>query len=400
MEMKNLHLILLFISSLVIYSCKEDKKGLSLDNCPIVAKYEITGNDTLVVCDISLLGSDTLDIPLSPLFSDFEVVQLESTDEALNDASGTVWISENHAGIYSYFLSGYKFYDRKGKYLNTTAVIGQGPDDIIFWLDDNYIDDKNKTVYLLGQHTSKLLVFDLDGKPKKHIPLAYQIGRGRFLIDTEKETLIIITRPRPGSSSTIWEQDFSGNIIREIPSSRFARFVEHNPANFELVKDAFNTANVDFPMQYWSFTDVDTFYHYQTEINRLQPVFTVNFGDNIIKHYYIELPDYYLVRLVNVSFVGADKPRVPVIIIDKKTLRGTYVRFKYDMLGNIDGQKWLSFNQGYCVSNMYPYELKEQLEEALTRAELLTSEMNKKLTELNNSIAEEGNNILLIGKLK
>jgi hypothetical protein len=345
---------------------------------------------------MSLIGSDTLDIPLSSLFSDFEVVQLESTDEAMSDASGTVWLSENYAGIYSYFTSSYKFYDRKGAYINTTAVLGQGPDDIIFWLDDNYIDDKNKTIYLSGQHTSKLLVFDFEGKPQKHIPLAYRISRGRFLIDTEKETLLIMAKSHSDFPSIIWVQDFSGNIIREIPSSRF---VEHEPGGLVPINGASNTA-IDLTLDYFSIR-LDTFYHYQTESNQLQPVFTVNFGANMIKHRYLELPDHYLVRLFpDVNFIGADKPRVPTIIIDKKTLRGTYVRFKYDMLGNIDGQKWLSFDQGYCISNLYPYELKEQLEEVLANPELLTSGMKKRITELNNNIAEEDNNILLIGKFK
>jgi hypothetical protein len=370
-------------------------KGLSLDDCPIVARYERIGNDTLIVCDISLIGNDTLDIPLSPLFSDFEVVQLESTDEAMSDASGTVWLSENYAGIYSYLTSSYKFYDRKGTYLNTTAVLGQGPDDIIFWLDDNYIDDKNKTIYLLGQQTSKLLVFDFDGKPQKHIPLPDRISRGRFFIDTEKETLLIMAT-RATSPPFIWIQDFNGNIIREISSSRF---VENEPGGLIPVSGTSNTAK-NLTVLFASSIRPDTFYHYQTESNRLQPVFTVNFGANMIKHSYLELPDHYLVRLIDVNFIGIDKPRVPTIIIDKKTLRGTYVRFKYDMLGNIDGQKWLSFDQGYCVSNLYPYELKEQLEEALAKPELLTSAMKKKIMELNNSITEEDNNILLIGKLK
>ncbi|MDR2805267.1 MAG: 6-bladed beta-propeller [Dysgonamonadaceae bacterium] len=398
--MKRLHPVLFPICSLILYSCSEDKKQFTLDDCPIVAKHEIVGSDTLVVFNLSLLAGDTLEVPLSPFFSDFEVVRLENTDEALTDASVSVWLSDNYAGIYSYLLANYKFYNRKGKYLNTTATIGDGPDNFIFFLDDNYIDEKNERIYLLGQQTSKLLVFDFEGRPQKHIPLAYRLSRGRFLLDTEKGRLTVITLPRLLPPSVIWEQDLDGNIIKEISSSRFVER-EENLANFSGMDDgAFNTPNMDFTVNHWRDGVLDTFFHYLPESNRLQPVFTARFAPELIKHYYIELPDHYLARIINVSFIGVDKPRVPTILIDKKTLRGTYVRFKYDMLGNIDGQKWLSFNKGYCVSNLYPYELKEQLEEALSRPELLTPGMKEKLTELNNSITEDDNNILLIGKLK
>ncbi|MDR2407841.1 MAG: TIGR04150 pseudo-rSAM protein [Bacteroidales bacterium] len=397
MQIKRLYPVLL-LCVLFLCSCGGEDKRFTLDNCPIVAKHDIVGTDTIVVFDLSLLGKDTLEIPLSPFFSDFEVVRLENTDEALTDASVGVWVSDNYVGVYSYILSNYKFYNRNGNYLNTTAKLGDGPDNFIFFLDDCYIDEKNQRIYLLGQMTSKLLVFDFEGKPQKHIPLAYKLlSRGRFRIDTEKGRLIVMTLPRVVPPSIIWEQDLDGNVIGEIASSRF---IDPNPANFSGVEGAFNTSNIDFTVSHWSQTALDTFYHYQAGSNRLQPIFTTRFAPELIKHYYIELPGHYLVRLINVSFIGVDKPRVPTILIDKKTLRGTYVRFKYDMLGNIDGQKWLSFNQGYCISNLYSYELKEQLSRALAQPELLTAEMKKKLTELNNSIADDDNNILLMGKLK
>ncbi|MDR1344680.1 MAG: 6-bladed beta-propeller [Tannerellaceae bacterium] len=388
--------VICFACYLILCSCGEEEKGFTLDDCPVVARHEIIGTDTLVVCDLSLVGSDTLDIPLSPFFSEFDILHLESTDEALTDAStNRVMVSENYVGIYSYYLSNYKFYNREGKYLHTTASLGQGPDDITFFLMDSYVDEKNKRLYWIDQNATKLKVFGIDGKPQKPIPLAYWVQRGRFKIDVENETLFVMQMSYFNTTvSLIWVQDFDGNIISEMPFSMFTNVEE------SVISEAFNTPALDFTFHHWKAATPDTLYHYLPESNRLQPVFTVNFGDNTVRHQYLELKDYYIVHmLVGVNFLGADRPRLPILLVDKKTLRGTYVRFKYDMLGNIDGQNWLTFDRGYCVSNMYPYMLKEQLENALAQP-LLSAGMKEKLTELNNSISEEDNNILLIGKLK
>ena len=52
------------------------------------------------------------------------------------------------------------------------------------------------------------------------------------------------------------------------------------------------------------------------------------------------------------------------------------------MLGNIDGPSYVTFNRGYCIANMFPYELKEQLEKALSKSEKMTPEMKDKLIAL------------------
>jgi len=49
---------------------------------------------------------------------------------------------------------------------------------------------------------------------------------------------------------------------------------------------------------------------------------------------------------------------------------------------------------------MDSYALKEQLEKALSQPDKLNPEMLKKIKDLNNSITEDDNNIVFIGKLK
>lgn len=67
---------------------------------------------------------------------------------------------------------------------------------------------------------SKILVFDLDGQPQKHIPLAYITHKGRFVINDEKKTVTVMCIPFQGTpTALIWTQDFEGNIIQEYPVS-------------------------------------------------------------------------------------------------------------------------------------------------------------------------------------
>lgn len=93
-------------------------------------------------------------------------------------------------------------------------------------------------------------------------------------------------------------------------------------------------------------------------------------------------------------------PRFPKILVDKQTLKGCFVNLRWNMLGNIEGPSHLSFNRGYFTAVMEPYELKEQLKKALASPEKLSSAMLKKAKDLNNSITEDDNCIVFIGKLK
>ena len=70
------------------------------------------------------------------------------------------------------------------------------------------------------------------------------------------------------------------------------------------------------------------------------------------------------------------------------------------MLGNIDGPSKYYFDRGYFSAIMEPYELKEQLDQALAKKDQLTSSMVQKIKELNNQITEDDNCITFIGKLR
>ena len=83
----------------------------------------------------------------------------------------------------------------------------------------------------------------------------------------------------------------------------------------------------------------------------------------------------------------------------KKTLHGSYFRLYNDFLGTKKMQIWPSFGHGYYVANMEPAQLKETLEKEITRKDI-PAEAKKRAQTLINSLDEEGNNVILLAKMK
>lgn len=390
---KQLLLCILLVS---VFSCESKKKKATttLDDCPVIAqRVDHKGND-LIVCDLSLV-KDTFDVPITPFLSTFEVVRLENTDDALIDTQGHIRVSENYIGVYSYSPNSYKLFNREGKLLKIVATPGQGPDEYIIGLIDSFIDEEEQKVYLLSYMTNKILVFDFDGNPLTHIPLAYPTHKGNFRIHPGEERLTMMVLPFADSPSVVWEQDFDGNVLQEIGSGHFVI----DPGDYSNEIEWSGTKqNSAFSLFHWM-PENDSLYRYDREKNCLYPQFTVTFKNEIERHGYTELPSLYWVRLLVPSY-GSFTPRSPQFIVDKQTLKGCYINWKINPLGNIDGPSWLQFNRGYYIANMYPHELKEQLAQVLKTPEKLTSEVRARVKKLHDSLTEDDNNIIIYGKLR
>ena len=363
-----------------------------LKDSPVVAQQVITLNgDTIIVCDLSLL-KDTIDLPLSTFVSDFELVDLGEDEEALikeTSGGGSIAVSPNYIGIYS--GTGYKLFDKTGKYITSLSARGQGPNEYAFSIYDSYIDEKNDRAYLLPMNGNKILVYDLKGNAQPYIPLAHETTKGKFYVDEQKKLLYVANMPFSDTASTFWMQDFEGKLIKEI----IAGHLTIVPPDFSNdINVSMNTEEIDYSVFHWKNT-VDTLYHYNEADNRLAPSFTVNFKDNPILHDYIELPDYYLIRLIEIE----SDYRYIYGLIDKKTLKGNYIKLKLDMLGNIDAPAWAIFERGLYTANIYAYYLQGQCDR-LSDLSSLPSGIAKYIQDLQQNDCEDLNNIILIGRLK
>ena len=377
-------------------SCHKDGEQADatspLKDSPVVAQQVITLNgDTIIVCDLSLL-KDTIDLPLSTFFSDFELVDLGEDEEALikeTSGGGSIAVSPNYIGIYS--GTGYKLFDKTGKYITSLSAQGQGPNEYAFSIYDSYIDEKNDRAYLLPMNGNKILVYDLKGNAQPYIPLAHETTKGKFYVDDQKKLLYVANMPFSDTASTFWIQDFEGKLIKEI----IAGHLKIVPPDFSNdINVSMNTEEIDYSVFHWKNT-VDTLYHYNEADNRLAPSFTVNFKDNPILHDYIELPDYYLIRLIEIE----SDYRYIYGLIDKKTLKGNYIKLKLDMLGNIDAPAWAIFERGLYTANIYAYYLQGQCDR-LSDLSSLPSGIAKYIQDLQQNDCEDLNNIILIGRLK
>jgi hypothetical protein len=368
---------------LVMSACDDNMKR-TLDDCPVVAHVDENG---VVVCNLASIR-DTIDLPVSTLFSDFEIVRLENSDDALiND--GSVWVSEHHIGFYSYVIAAYKLFDRTGKYLGIITSKGPGPDEFIFSIYDSHVDRSEGKIYLLPWMASKILVFDLQGKALTHIPLPYTVYKGRMKINTAARTLVMHVLPFSDTPCVVWKQDFDGNVLQSVPAGQFV--IDPSDYSNEVFSASCGNDLTYYYLARWA-AKTDSLYHYSETGNTLSPAFTVQLIDEEERHDYMELPAHYLI------YMSADRPDFTKALVDKRTLKGAFFRLRIDMLGDIPGDM-IVFDNGYGIANMHPSDLKEQLETALAR-ENLSAGMRQKLTELNAGITDNDNNIVLIGKLK
>ena len=383
---------LALLCSLILLACcgtnEKKSQSLTLADCPVIAELI----DSVTVLDLVSV-KDTFDIPMSLLLSSFEVIQLENSDEALVSYSFAYAISENYIGLCS--SDTYKLFDRKGKFLRDISVKGQGPSDFVFFIYDSHIDEKNNRIYLLPVTGNKLLVFDLEGKAYPPIPLPFMVPKGCFHIDVEKKEVIVAALPFTETPYVVWKQDFKGNVLQSIDSKSFSIAGGFGSE----VSSTRNASVIDFQLLPWGLNRNNPLYHYNVLENKLIPNLTIKWDRDIVLHDHTELPNHYITRLV-IPSSPTYTPRSPLILTEKETLRGCYANFKFNMLGNIDGPNWLTFNRGYLIGSMYPHEIKEQLENALAHPEKLTPQMKAKVKKLNDRITEDDNNIILLGKLR
>ncbi len=383
-------LICLFFSG-----CNNTGNSSKLETADIVATRIPYGDDELVVCDIAKV-KNKINLPLSNFVSDFEIIRLENTEEALT-RSGYTFISDNYIGIDALNLP-YKLYDKKGKFICNIGGIGQGPFEYHLGNYDSYIDEEAGSIYLLPVMNNNIWVFDLSGTPKFAIPIPYQITKGRLKVDTKNRKLTIMNMPFPGTPSVIWQQDFEGNILSEIDAEPFII----DPADYSNEIGSEQCAEaLDFHIDYYPGKQ-DSLYHYDESANYLQPVFTVNLTEESLKdqHVYTELRDYFIMFFCP-TIERWEMPDTQ-IIVDKKTLRGAYYQVYNDFLGDIPCRITYNCSKKYFISNIYAHELKKQLE--VVKASPcyldLDNDMKRKLTDLYQSIGDDDNNIILIGKLK
>lgn len=382
------------IACSLLMACSSTQKDY-LDEMPVIAEKVALPTGDLIVCDLAK-ATDTLDVPLSMLTEELQIVPLDNRDEALVGGWVRTTVSDKYILVSNNRQIPYKLFGRDGKFICTVGSFGQGPNEYQLTYAEQ-LDEQHNRIYIMSWNADKILVFDLKGNPQPYIPLNTRVPKGKFRVNTADSTVIVTKLPFEGSAEMVWVQDMHGNRKQSIAPGHLMV-----PRDFSNeVMDARNTSAYDVMLlTIMPEAKQDSLYHYNLEKNRLEPRFTTLFtGEKIPWHGYTELPHHFIgdgsfpVRVSATTFQGSAPA---YYIVDKTTLKGNFMRLKNDFL-HISA--WPSFSNGYYTANMEPMALKEQLEEAL-KEENLDESVQARIKACLSSLDENGNNVILLAKLK
>lgn len=382
------------IACSLLMACSSTQKDY-LDEMPVIAEKVALPTGDLIVCDLAK-ATDTLDIPLSRLTEELQIVPLDNRDEALVGGWVRTTVSDKYILVSNNRQIPYKLFGRDGKFICTVGSFGQGPNEYQLTYTEQ-LDEAHDRIYIMSWNADKILVFDLKGNPQPYIPLNTRVPKGKFRVNTADSTVIVTTLPFEGSPEVVWVQDMHGNRKQSVAPGHLMA-----PRDFSNeVMDARNTSAYDVMLlTIMPEAKQDSLYHYNLEKNRLEPRFTTLFtGEKMPWHGYTELPHHFMgdvsfpIQVSETSFQGSAPA---YYIVDKTTLKGNFMRLKNDFL-HISA--WPSFSNGYYTANMEPMALKEQLEEAL-KEENLDESVQARIKACLSSLDENGNNVILLAKLK
>ena len=374
-----------------------------LGDLPVVAHSVEMNGQKMTVCELDLL-KDTIDLPLSYWVEDFQAVKLDGKDEALV-GQGPICVTDNYIMVGRANNVPCKLFRKDGSFVGSVGSIGQGPGEYTM-VYDMQIDEKAGHIYLLPWNAKSIFVYDMNGKYMKDIPLnkKYEkqiVPKGKFKVDAEKNRVAMMLLPFDYLPVVAWVQDMEGNVIHEIPMNHLR--VKPDFSN-EVVSSKAPADALDVSLcTFWELRK-DTLYHLNMESGKLQPKFTLDFGQRkICIHDYHELPNHYVGALTNPVQVGNNMYETKgeaFFMVDKTTNQGTFFRIGNDYLDN-EPIKYMPFHcsNGYYTQNIEPTVLIERIEKALANT-TIDADKRKKLEDLLASIDEDDNNYIFIGKLK
>ena len=403
MKKVTIHILLMVILS----ACRPSFSPVpaqSWEELPVVAEQMDVNGHPLIVCHPEKL-TDSIRIPLSQLIEDLEIIRLENKDEAYV-RNTSIRISENYILLHSSRNMPFKLFDRKGKFICNIGSVSNLPGGYS-QIYDFQLDEAHNRIYLMPWNATELMVYDLQGRVQPSIPLnspdekQWELPKSVFHVNGDKQEISVFTLPWEKNPRMVWVQDFQGHVLKEQPptpfnlASTYSYEIHHN----------YNTPDFDFSLLDFVPQKEDTLYHYNSDTNRLLPVFTLDFPQGQIQiHDHQELPTCIVGTLIghieDVGLTNTETRDHVDFIVDKRTLRGGRFQVYNDFLGNTPVY-WIDESRHrYYARNLSPAMLKNELSTALRRSDL-TPTMRQKVSHLIESIdVGRDNNYLMIGKLK
>ena len=352
---------------------------------------------------------------LGDLMESYEIIRLDNRDEALiKTYPYGVYVTDNYILLRpADVVSPVKLFTRKGRYVADIGGVGQGPGEYLYlfsWL----VDEKENRIYLGPGRTDKVLVYDLKGNylPDEVIRFGEIVHKSQIWVDYDKKNVVVVTFPFSAnvnsnfaiSKNVCWVQNREDDIVHRIPVNHYGLIGDYSNALVARRNvDAISFSISEVPMLR---TRPDTLYHYDAVKNIITPCFTI---DHVVsenqsactvlyetsRSYWAQVTLYPNNLSSSVSSVRL--PAFNVCVSKKDGNVRRIDRFTDPLLGL--SHLFLMMNNGYICISYDPLELMDALDKVLTQTDL-ESDVRKRATDLRNSLHENDNDILIIGKLK
>ncbi len=365
-------LIYLSIAFLLLSSCGRKPTATDI--------IEVNGNEVYLTHADEI--TDTVNVMLSDILEYCEAIPLETRKESFISRANKIAVSDNYIAIKDSERTPLKLFTRDGKYLRDIGAVGRGPNEYNISLYGVQIDESKDCLYLLPfANARQILVFGTDGLAREHIPLRFQ--QRKFKAWIEGDIVTVLGMPFEQDSAVVFQQTIDGELIQYIPPEEYHIALEFSSE----VSSSHNTGEFDLFQMIYSKTQDDTLYHYDVELNKLIPRYTLDFEtEEWPIHSCYDLPGYYYAWIRGRG----------IILADKETTETHYVRFINDFYGGIEVSMHWDTANGMFISSMPALDLKREID--LCLAGEPDADDRKKLEALDSAIDENSNDILFVGK--
>ena len=377
--MRQTTVTLALVATCLLAGCKQ-KNGNQSDGTASI------DNSGLVTCDFDQV-KNTITIPLSEWVDEFQIVRFEDKDTALFK----MWwplITDNYIGIRQRSRLPFKLFDRQGRFLCDVGNVGGGPGEYNS-LYSEAIDEKNGWVYLAPfANSDHLLKYDLQGEYIGEVELGERLNKPKLQMLPDG-SLSLVHLYFHDNKSTMMAATVSpeGKVTRcpDVPKHLQVAFRDKQLPGFN--HEIWHYGNTD-EMKF-AYTFSDTLYTYDHKTNRLR-------GDFVMKNYRKSDDTYCIHFPMRDRYITWVKGKGS-IVTDMKTRQSHFFELKNDFMGGLPINNQSS--NGYLWAMYEPMQLMEIIEDRLEQSDCTEAD-KRVLKELYNSLDEDDNNIMFIGRLK
>lgn len=395
---------LYFIVFVTLWSCSADKVNVKSED------------NSFYSVDLRIIEKTKGTVmSLGDLMESYEIIRLDNRDEALiKTYPSSVYVTDNYILLQpDDVVSPVKLFTRKGRYVADIGGVGQGPGEYLYlfsWL----VDEKENRIYLGPGRADKVLVYDLKGNylPDEVIRFGEIVHKSQIWVDYDKKNVAVVTLPFSANvnsnfainKNVCWVQNREGDIVHRISANHYGLIGDYSNGLVACRNvDAISFSIFEDPMLR---TRPDTLYHYDAVKNIITPRFTI---DHVVSEnqsactvLYETSRSYWARVTLYPNDISSNSSPVRLttfnVCVSKKDGSVKRIdRFTNDFLGL--SYPFLTMRNGYVCITYEPLELMGALDKVLTQTDL-EPDVRKRVADLRNSLHENDNDILIIGKLK